>query len=154
WTHVLQETIGQLAGHPAVLGFTIQNELDGGSVTYGPDTAAVEFWWGQVVKLSGLAKAAIGNHGKLVGMATHDDPLIPGKAANYWARCRALDLWGVNSSQTQNFEPVFGPVPQVGPGYAGLTGAALKPVILTEWGMPATSHKNPSDDSTVYADDA
>lgn len=154
WLNVVNETVQQVAAHPAVMGFTIQNELDGSTVTYGPDKASVDFWWGQVAKLSALAKTAMGTNKKLVGMAVHDDPNIAGKAASHMANCPSMDFWGVNSYQTQNFDSVFGPVPNVGPGYNGLTGAALKPVILTEWGIPATSHSNPNDHSTIYADNA
>ncbi len=154
WTNVLSETVTQVAGHPAVLGFVIQNELDSGVVTYGPNTGYVQFWWSQVQTLAAAAKTAMGTNQKLVGMAVHDDPNIAGQAASYMAQCPAMDFWGVNTYQTINFSSVFGPVPNIGPGYAGLTGAALKPVIFTEWGMPATGHHSATDPSTIYADAA
>lgn len=149
WTNVLQETVEQLANHPAVMGFSIQNEVDAGGVTYGPDTATVEFWWRQVEKFAQIAKTAAPN--KLVGMAVHDDPNICGQAQSYMAKATSLDFWGVNSYQTITFQSVFGETPN-GPGYAGLTGAALKPLIFTEYGIPATGHSNPNDASTIYAD--
>jgi hypothetical protein len=152
WTNVLKETVTQVAAHPAVLGFIIQNELDSNVVTYGSNTAYVTFWWDQVRLMANTAKIALGTNQKLIGMAVHDDPNIVGQAANYMATCTSIDFWGVNTYQTQNFDPVFDQVIYIGPGYAGLTGAALKPVILTEWGMPATSHENPCDPSTIYAD--
>ncbi|QJE73774.1 hypothetical protein HHL28_12320 [Aerophototrophica crusticola] len=154
WESVLAETVAQVAGHPAVMGFIIQNEWDSGVVTYGSDTTAVTFWWDQVEAMAQAAKAALGTNQKLVGMAVHDDPNICGQAATYMAGCTSMDFWGVNSYQQVNFDPVFGAIPNIGPGYAGLTGAALKPVILTEWGVPATGHKVADDPSTIYADSA
>lgn len=150
WTNMLQETAEQVGNHPAVAGFVIQNEQDSNVVTYGPNTSAVEFWWSQVEAMARIVKTAAPT--KLVGMAVHDDPNIPGQAASYMASVPSMDFWGVNTYQTQTFDPVFGTVPNVGPGYAGLTGSALKPVILTEWGMPATGHRSAGDPSTIYAD--
>jgi hypothetical protein len=149
WTQVLCETAATVGQHPAVMGFTIQNELDGASVCY-KDSQLAAFWWGQAEKLAALVKQAA--PGKLVGMATHDDPSIPGQAASYMANCPHLDFWGVNTYQTQNFDGIFYSIPGVGPGYSGLIGAALKPVILTEFGLPATGHRNATDFSTIYED--
>jgi hypothetical protein len=127
WTEVLRETAQTLGQHPGVMGFTIQNEQDGADVCYGnPDLAT--FWWGQVEKMAAIVKEAAPN--KLVGMATHDDPNIPARAGSYMAQCPHIDFWGVNTYQTQNFDSIFAGVPNLGPGYSGLTGGALKPVIL------------------------
>jgi hypothetical protein len=151
WTQVLEETAETVGQHPAVMGFTIQNEQDGADVCYNnPEWAT--FWWGQVEKFAAVVKVVAPD--KLVGMATHDDPNIPGKAASYMAKCPHIDFWGVNTYQTMTFDPVFNSIPDVGPGYSGLSGAALKPVILTEYGLPATSHRNPGDPSTIYEDAA
>jgi hypothetical protein len=49
---------------------------------------------------------------------------------------------------------IFNSIPGIGPGYSGLTGPALKPVILTEYGLPATGHRNANDPSTIYEDGA
>lgn len=147
WTNVLQETVAQVGQHPAVAGFIIQNEQDSGVVTYGANTQSVDFWWSQVEAMAAIAKKAAPS--KLVGMAVHDDPNICGQAASYMANVPSLDFWGVNTYQTQSFSSVFGPTPS-GPGYAGLPSAALKPVVITEWGMPATSRTVPTDPSTIY----
>jgi hypothetical protein len=144
WTSVLQETVAQLGEHPAVMGFTIQNEQDGADVCYGDPTLAA-FWWGQAEKMAAIAKSAAPD--KLVGMATHDDPQIPARAASYMANCPHIDFWGVNTYQTVSFDSVFS-------GYAALSGAALKPVILTEYGVPATGHRDPGDPGTIYEDDS
>ena len=142
WTNVLQETVASMAQHPAVMGFTIQNEQDGADVCYNNPELAT-FWWGQVEKMAAIVKAAAPD--KLVGMATHDDPNIPAKASAYMAQCPHLDFWGINTYQTQSFSSVFS-------GYADLTGSALKPVVLTEFGMPATSHRDPGDPASIYED--
>ena len=149
WSNVLVETAKSVAAHPAVMGFIIQNELDGADVCYNDPTLAA-FWWGQVERLAGAVKQVA--PGKLVGMAVHDDPNIPAKASAYMAQCPHMDFWGVNTYQTQNLDSIFNGVPSLGPGYGGLSGSALKPVILTEFGMPATSHRSASDPSTIYED--
>ena len=77
------------------------------------------------------------------GMATHDDPNIPAKAAPYMAQCPSIDYWGVNTYQTVNFNSIFDGVPNIGPGYNGLTGVALKPVILTEVGSSRNRPQEP-----------
>ncbi|HXZ25471.1 MAG TPA: hypothetical protein VEI24_04550, partial [Nitrospiria bacterium] len=110
WTNVLQETVAQVGRHPAVMGFTIQNEQDGADVCYGDPTLAA-FWWGQAEKMAALVKSAAPD--KLVGMATHDDPQIPARAASYMMNCPHIDFWGVNTYQTKSFDSVFS-------GYAGL----------------------------------
>jgi hypothetical protein len=142
WTNVLQETVAQLGQHPAVMGFTIQNEQDGASVCYD-DPELATFWWGQVEKFAAIAKSAAPD--KLVGMATHDDPQIPARASSYMADCPHIDFWGVNTYQTVSFDPVFS-------GYEALSGSALKPVLLTEYGIPATGHHSPDNPGTIYED--
>ena len=113
-THLLANTIR------VYLGFTIQNEEDGPDVCHGnPDLAT--FWWGQAEKISAIVKQAAPD--KLVGMATHDDPNIPAKAASYMAQCPSIDYWGVNTYQTVNFNSIFDGVPNLGPGYNGLTAS-------------------------------
>src|SRR5262245_45458324 len=104
WTSVLGETAQMLGQHPAVLGFTIQNEQDGADVCY-KIPALADFWWSQVENMAKIVKDAAPD--KLVGMATHDDPNIPFKAASYMAQCPSIDFWGVNTYQTQNFDSIF-----------------------------------------------
>ena len=144
WINVLRETAQQVGQHPAVMGFTIQNEQDGASVCYD-DPVMAKFWWGQVEAFAKIVKEVAPD--KLVGMATHDDPNIPLKAASYMATCTHIDYWGVNTYQTVNFDAVFGP-------YAKVDAAALKPVILTEYGLPATTRRDPNDPGSIYDDAA
>lgn len=148
WTNVLTQTVTEVADHPAVLGFTIANEVDNGDVdTYGPPAQA-EYWWGQVQAMAKLAKTAAPD--KLVGIANHDDPGICANAASYMAQCPDIDYWGVNTYQPESFSSVFGNGSQ--PGYATLTGAALKPVIMTEYGFPSTSRPNALEPTGIYSD--
>jgi hypothetical protein len=151
WTNVLQETAADLGQHPAVMGFTIQNELDGsGMYDQSPGAA---FWWSQAEKWAKIVKDAA--PGKLVGMAVHDAPPIPDQAGakyGYMAQCTHIDFWGVNTYQTANFDSIFNGNSDYPIGYSGLTGTALKPVIITEWGLPATGHRDPNDFSTIYED--
>jgi len=103
WENVFVNTVKQVSSHPAVLGFVIQNELDSNLVTWPNEDKSnlqdVEFWWSQVKHFSNVAKTNAPN--KLVGMAVHDDPFIPGKAAGYMARGPSIDYWGVNTYQPQ-----------------------------------------------------
>jgi len=150
WTDNLQATVAQVADHPAVLGFTIANEVDNGSVdTYGPLQKAT-YWWGQVQAAAAIAKNAAPT--KLVGIANHDDPGICQNCASYMATCTDIDYWGVNTYQPQSFQSVFGGGGVV--GYSTLTGAALKPAILTEYGFPSTSRKTADtlNPSNLYSD--
>lgn len=152
YTALIKETVAQVSGHPAVLGFTIQNEQDGPGASWG-DAAPVSFWWSQIEKFAHLTKVAMGANKKLVGMANHDDLKLLSMSASHMARVPSVDFWGVNTYQTQNFDTVFKAVAAENfPGYEGLTGSALKPVILTEWGMPGTGHRNPTDRTTIYSD--
>jgi hypothetical protein len=142
WNHVLVETAQSVAQHPGVMGFTIQNEQDGADVCYNNPTWAA-FWWGQVEKFAAAVKQVAPN--KIVGMATHDDPNIPLKAASYMAKCPSIDFWGVNTYQTQTLDSIF-------KLYSALPAAARKAVLLTEWGMPATTRRDPKNPATIYDD--
>jgi hypothetical protein len=150
WVDELRSTVTQVGSHPAVLGFTIANEVDNGAVdTYGP-AANAQYWWSQVEKLAAIAKAAA--PGKLVGIANHDDPGICQNCATYMAACTSIDFWGVNTYQPQSFASVFGGTQAYPTGYAALTGAALKPVILTEYGFPSTTRPDALTPTGIYSD--
>ncbi|WP_341904890.1 cellulase family glycosylhydrolase [Fluviicola taffensis] len=136
WQNNLQTTVTNLGSHPAVMGFIIANEVDNGSVdTYGPSTNQT-YWWSQVQAMALIAKTAAPD--KLIGISNHDDPGICENCETEMATCTSIDFWGVNTYQPQTFASVFGNS-TITSGYAKLSGAALKPVILTEYGFPATS---------------
>ena len=133
WTARLTNTVLQLADHPAVMGFIIANEVDDGATdTYNPSNA--QYWWSQIEAMAKIAKTNAPN--KLVGIANHDDPGICEHCQTYMANCPSVDFWGVNTYQPQTFASVFGGNGVT--GYSTLTGNALKPVILTEYGFPST----------------
>jgi Glucanosyltransferase len=137
WTDRLRNTVAQVAAHPAVFGFTIANEVDNGSVdTYSSDSAKAKYWWGVVEEMAAIAKEIA--PGKLIGIANHDDTGICANCAGEMAACTAIDFWGVNTYQPTSFASVFGGDSYT-TGYALLSGAALKPVVLTEYGFPSTS---------------
>jgi hypothetical protein len=151
WEHVLEDTAKDLEKHPAVLGFTVGNEVDAPGYTWdksSPNSAKVQYWWKQVEKYAQMVKTVAPN--KLVGIANHDFPNIVQDSASYMATCTSLDFWGVNSYQTQTFDTVFGTTNF--PGYNSVNGVALKPVILTEWGMPASGHHSANNPLSIYSD--
>ena len=153
WENVLTQTVEEVADHPAVLGFTIANEVDNGANdTYGPSDRAF-YWWRQVEKMAAAAKKVAPN--KLVGIANHDDPGICINAASYMATCASIDFWGVNTYQPQSFDSVFGVSGSI-TGYSTLSGPALKPVILTEYGFPSTSRETADtlQPTAIYSDQA
>ena len=147
WTNVFQETVIQVGSHPSVLGFVIQNEFDSGSVTYpddkGSNLESVEFWWKQVENFASIVKKYAPH--KLAGMAVHDDPNIPVKAASFMANCPSVDYWGVNTYQPKSFHTTFN-------NYTLLHGPALKPVILTEHGFPSTTRSDPNKPEEIHSD--
>lgn len=135
WQNNLQTTVAALGTHPAVMGFIIANEVDDGAVdTYGSPSKS-SYWWSQVEAMAKIAKQAAPD--KLIGIANHDDPNICINCATEMAACTSIDFWGVNTYQPQSFTSVFGGGAVT--GYATLSGAALKPVILTEYGFPSTT---------------
>jgi hypothetical protein len=158
WDRVVAETAKQLGDHPAVLGFTLFNELADPPHAYAEPspgmsqaraTELTQFFWPRVQTMAALVKAAAPT--KLVGIALNDNPKYAGPGAPFLATIPSVDFYGVNSYQPINLDPIFRPVPGVGNGYAGLSGAALKPVIITEFGMPATSHRS-GDRASIYED--
>lgn len=150
WSTNITATVSQMADHPAVMGFTMANEVDNGSVdTYGP-TANAEYWWGQVQAIAAQVKQLAPT--KLVGIANHDDSGICLNCQSYMAQCPDIDFWGVNSYQPQTLAPVFGGTTSYPTGYATLTGTALKPVLLSEYGFPATSRPDALDPTGIYSD--
>ncbi|MEL7002349.1 MAG: hypothetical protein AAFN93_06390 [Bacteroidota bacterium] len=155
WTTNLKSTIKQLASHPAILGFTIANEVDNGAVnTYENEsktnTVKVKYFWDQVENIAKLSKKLAPD--KLIGIANHDDPNICKKASSYMEKCTSVDFWGINTYQPDSFVSIFGNSETV--GYSTIPKAALKPTILTEYGFPSTSRKsvNTLKPEKIYSD--
>lgn len=152
WERVYASTLEQTKNHPAVMGYTFFNEI-GGSAEWGGDTASSNFYWGQVKKYADQGKAAAPN--KLVGFSYFDAPNNVNSARSYMNEYgSSIDFWGVNSFQATVIAPTLAP-------YKAL-GEATKPVLFTEFGVPATSHRvddtceggKPSQDgvNSIYAD--
>ena len=149
WNYVAVDTVRQVADHPAVLGFTLFNELADGAHSLD-DPVKASFFWGQVQTIARQVKA-VAPH-KLVGFGLHDNPNFTGSTGKqYLATLSSVDFYGVNTYQHETVEPVFGPT-AAGVGYRGLTGGALKPVIITEWGMPATTRGSLVDPRSITTD--
>jgi hypothetical protein len=160
WNVVYKNTAQQMGGHPAVMGFTIFNELadeahsiqqldKDGKVT---NADKVEFFWSQVQNIAKQVKSAAPT--KLVGFGLHDNPnFTSDRCAKFLETLTYIDFYGVNTYQPQNFDSVFGPSEDNNKnkrvGYRNLPRKALKPVIITEWGMPATMHSQSQDATTV-----
>ncbi len=156
WEATLQETVNDLKDHPAVLGFTIWNELDENRSAFpsGGANADSDFYYGRIKKYSDMDKKAA--PGKLVGWAAHDFPDLVKFASTqppsnpYFAQLTSVDFYGVNVYQTVNFDSELGT--NAG-SYGSLTGAMKKPVIFTEMGFPATGHKDPNNPDSLYEDE-
>lgn len=152
---VLASTIAQTKNHPAVMGYTFFNEI-GGAPEWGVNQASSDFYWGQIKKYSQQIKT--GAPDKLCGFAYFDAPgnVDAANAAGYLTQYGgSIDFWGVNAFQATTLDGTLRP-------YRTLT-TAKKPVLFTEFGVPATSHRDKSIASgafptqasvnSIYADD-
>ena len=132
----MARTATQLADHPAVMGFTLLNEL-GGSAEWGGNQTNSDFYWSAIQANSGIVKTNAPD--KLVGLAYFDAPsdvtsaFSGGFLEQYGGH---LDFWGGNVFQSTVLGPSLAP-------YKSL-GNASKPFLFTEFGIPATSHSDNS----------
>jgi len=136
WDDNFTATVQQLKNHPAVIGFTIFNEI-GGQPDYYSDAARATHYWSQVKKYSERAKSIAPD--KLVGWAFNDDPVFASSTVDYRKRyAQAIDFYGVNAFQAEQLNSTLDP------WNATLQGSAARPVILTEFGLPATGRRDTS----------
>ena len=165
-TTVYNKFLEALGQHPAVMGFTMLNELDGQGTSYlipsqtGDTTVTdqVTFYWDLVETMAANAKTLAPN--KLIGHAFHEgaaDGQCTEVMLPYINKAKSVDFWGINTYQTSTLDPIFKP----NPGFAGSVGYnflynntsdypyVAKPVILTEIGWPATGHDA---DGAIYSD--
>lgn len=179
WEFVLAETVAEVGNHPAILGFTIMNELDdepnafpGQGEKPKPDRRS-DFFHNQAVKYASVVKS--GAPDKLVGWALHDVPVWLGFAANatpsstmeyldtgstYLDQISSVfDYYGVNTYQSKTLMSVLGPWGDHGEiGGGGKAYGApsiahrIKPVLVTEIGWPATGRANLSDPASTMVD--
>lgn len=132
WEQQLARTVAQLKDHPAVMGFTIFNEIGGGN-EWGGNMASSQFYWQRIQANAQTVKTTAPD--KLVGFAYFDAPGDVTTANNAGLLTQfgaGLDFWGVNSFQGTTLNGTLAP-------YRNL-GAATKPVLFTEFGVSATTH--------------
>lgn len=130
WERVYAKTLQQTKDHPAVMGYTFFNEI-GGLEQWGEDTAESDFYWGQIQKYADQGKAAAPD--KLIGFAYFDAPPNARAAKSYMAQYGgSIDYWGINSFQGSVIGPTLAPYKEL--------ESATKPVLFTEFGVPATGH--------------
>jgi hypothetical protein len=160
---VLRETIADLKDHPAVLGFTTQNEINngpdafpngsGGQMTAdNPSTGAVNdrsnFFWAKIKEHSDYAKATAPD--KLNGICVHDfreiaqyASVFPNPGPTYLEQASNLDFIGINTYQAQNYDSQFKN------GWGAVTGAGRKAIVFSELGFPATTRDENGDPKTL-----
>ena len=160
---VLRETIADLKDHPAVLGFTTQNELNdgadafpngsGGQMTADQTSTGVvndrsNFYWGKIKEHSDYAKTTAPD--KLNGICVHDFREIaqyaaafPNPGPTYLERASNLDFVGVNTYQTVNYDSQFKT------GWGSVTGAGRKALLFSELGFPVTTRDESGDPATI-----
>ena len=146
WDTAVTQTAKDLCNHPAVMGFTIQNENDQGAAnTWSTNPQIRNYWWSQADHYASLIKQI--TQDKLVGMADHDDPGIPQHAADTMNTYgKNFDFWGVNSYQPQLLGIALNPYSK---STALMDGA--HPVLFTEYGYPATGQTT-DNPLTIYED--
>lgn len=165
WEFVLKETATDVGNHPAVIGFTLFNEIDENRSAWpevnqsqpptgGVQNADSDFYYGRLKEYSATIKSVA--PGKLVGWAAHDNqPFVYYGSAvptgnPYFTQLTDIDFYGVNTYQSKTLEePLLGNLPG---RFGSLTGANKKPVIFTEFGWPGVGHRNENDLDSLYED--
>lgn len=145
WDNNFAATLNQLKDHPAVIGFTMFNE-QGGASDFSGTSAASRHYWSQIQKYSEQAKTIAPD--KLIGWAFFDNPTFARETIdNRRTYTKAVDFYGVNAFQPTNV------LPTLDPWKKAVQGDTARPIFMTEFGIPATGHRNNSRDPlTIYAD--
>lgn len=167
WDDNFTATVKQMKDHPAVIGFTIFNEV-GGSCHYsdpaptirkpqcgdGPDDPALYLqqvqtypvhYWNQVQKYADRAKSLA--PGKLIGWAFNDDAVFASATVEYRKKhAQSVDFYGVNVFQAEQLNSALDP------WLKSKQSDAARPVLMTEYGLPATGHRDPNDWLSIYSD--
>lgn len=129
---VYRQLATELKDHPAVMGFMVGNELNSAGNRVNPQ------FWQWIDRLAGIVKEIAPD--KLTTMALVDDNLLSIDGANAHApgapgnAMPHLDVWGINNYRglmTTGFTPEF---------WADYQVKTKKPVLMTEWGTPASHH--------------
>jgi hypothetical protein len=146
YTKMYQEVVEEMKDHPAVIGFVINNEIDGFAGNANPEYQT--FFWNQIRAISKDVKDRAPD--KLVGFAFHNFLDILKQSIDEMKTCPNMDFWGynvygvteldlhqymlVNSNVSIGYQEAANENPDI-----------AKPILFTEWGLPVTTH-------TVYAD--
>jgi hypothetical protein len=129
---VYRQLATELKDHPAVMGFMVGNELNAEGTRTNPQ------FWQWIDRLAGIIKEIAPD--KLTTMALVDDGFrsidganahAPGAPANVMPH---LDVWGINNYRGRidiGFTPEF---------WTDYQAKAKKPLLMTEWGAPASQH--------------
>lgn len=170
WDDNFTATIAQMKDHPAVIGFTIFNEV-GGRCHYadpvppapktkeerkceGSEDLAL-YWqqlqtypahyWSQVKKYADRAKQMAPD--KLIGWAFNDDADFAALTVEYRKQyAQSIDFYGVNVFQAAQLDTALNP------WLKEKQSEAARPILMTEYGLPATGHRDPNDPLSIYAD--
>lgn len=146
WDNNFTATITQMQDHPAVLGFTLFNEVIGSADTYA-NLARARHFWEQVQKYSERAKQIAPS--KLVGWAYFDDPMFAANTLDYRRQyAKAIDFYGINAFQTQQLATTLDPWKQ------SAQSDTARPVILTEYGMPTTVRNGDGNPPPIHSTEA
>jgi len=140
------------AGYPAVMGFVMANEINANNVVYGsnnqPNAAFFQFWNDVANEIGKVAP------GKLTLLANVDDSMNTPTAGNPYMTA-ANFVWGINSyrgnwTNSNGFDNLFSTFYTATQQPAVSTGKPNpKPLLLTEWGAPSSTHSDfPASPST------
>lgn len=140
-----KEVVEEVGNHPAVMGFIINNEIDGLDITY-QDPEKAQFFWYQMKTISSTIKGIAPD--KLVGVAFHQDNKLVWGAQNDMQFVPDIDYWGVNVYQknTTGLANIFNIDENSLLGYSKLSARAKKPLLFTEMGWPQTTRTIQSSD--------
>lgn len=145
-----KEVVQEVGNHPAVMGFVINNEIDGLDITFEVGEFA-SFFWNQMREISRTVKTIAPD--KLVGVAFHQNPELVAGPQEYMKRVPDIDFWGANVYQKDttalaNIFFIDQPGHRRSLGYSKLPPEAKKPVLFTEIGWPQTT-RTTNDNSCV-----
>ena len=132
WDDNFTATVEQLKNHPAVLGFTICNDV-GEKSDYSGDAAKATHYWSQIKKYSQRAKEIAPD--KLIGWAFSDDSGFSTSTLEYRKQyAQSVDFYGVNMFQATEVAS------RLDHYQKSKQGETARPVLVTEFGLPATTH--------------
>jgi hypothetical protein len=150
-----KEVVEEVGNHPAVMGFVINNEIDGLDITFQEPELAT-FFWDKMRTISFNIKKIAPD--KLVGVAFHQDNKLVWGAQNYMKHVPNIDYWGVNVYQkdTTGLANIFYIDENSLLGYSKLSEQAKKPLLFTEMGWPQTTRtiQSPECDGRLSITDA